>query len=155
MTRVFMALLVAPLCLGIVRNARSDNTADVAPANFPLLQSLTCPELLLRGCCDNYCPKPQPYITCFCHRCGTDDYCRKPYPCIVRFCGGCPDCYTRKPYPDLCRPLASDYFTCAAGNAECAESGDCLSDSHETCAEFTTGPIEGTEVSSTCKSSGH
>jgi hypothetical protein len=116
-----IAILAATVCLGIVGVASADEPTGVA-SSFNPLRSLTCPEALLRGCCDNYCPKPLPCVNYICCICGPDDYCGKPCPCVRCFWGCCPDCYCRKPCPDLCRPLAADYFTCAGSSVRCAGS---------------------------------
>lgn len=58
-------------------------------------------------CCDDYCPKPAPCITCLAPSCCPDTYCRKPIPCIVCGpCGGGCDNYCRKPLPCFCWPVA-------------------------------------------------
>jgi hypothetical protein len=67
---------------------------------------------LLRGCPDDYCPKPMPGVPCI--RCGEpDDYCRKPCPHIIRLsaCGG-PNDYDRKPCPPPCRPMCTSNYVC-------------------------------------------
>lgn len=77
-------------------------------------RSLVCPDVLLRGCCCIYCPKPLPCVRCLCCCC-PDDYCCKPCPCVRCYQGGVCDCYCPKPCPVLCRPIAADYYTCEAG----------------------------------------
>ncbi len=85
-------------------------------ATGPILRkcSLVCPDILLRGCCSIYCPKPMPYVPCVCCCC-PDDYCCKPCPCIPCYRGGVCDCYCPKACPILCRPIVADYYTCEAG----------------------------------------
>ena len=121
---ILTASFAAAMSIGLVRLALADEPASVAPATLPL-QALTCPGVLLRGCCDIYCPKPLPCFACYCRDCGTDDYCEKPCPWVPCFRGcGTGYCYCCKPCPDLCRPLAADYFTCAQRSAACACSGE-------------------------------
>jgi hypothetical protein len=117
MRQVILTLLATLLCVAMVRPAHSTEPASAAPAALPL-QSLTCPDALLRRCCDCYCSKPQPSITCFCRGCCGFDYCRKPCPCVSCFHGGCGECYCRKACPDLCRPLAADYFFICVGSGD-------------------------------------
>ncbi len=117
------ASIAAVFYIGLLRIAAADELFGVERSICPV-QALTCPEALLRRCCDIYCPKPLPCLTRICHGCGKDDYCGKPRPCVPCFRGCCPtDCYCRKPCPDLCRPLAADYFICDAGSVGSAESG--------------------------------
>ncbi len=92
----------------------ADHSDEVASSLYPV-HALTCPDALLRGCCGNYCPKPTPCIYCLCHGCGPDHYCRKPCPTIRCFQHGCGVGYCAKPCPDLCRPLAGDFFICVPG----------------------------------------
>lgn len=89
--------------------------AEHTSGTMPLLhsfQALTCPDTLLRGCCDAYFPKSMPCITNICCGSGPDAFCRKPCPFVSRFSGGCGDAYCPKPCPDLCRPLFADLFVC-------------------------------------------
>ena len=89
----------------------ADELVEPKQAFYPF-QTMVCPDALLRACCDLYCSKPQPCIPCFVNGCGVA-YCPKPLPCIPCYIGGCTaDCYCPKPCPDLCRPIASDYFRC-------------------------------------------
>ena len=104
--------------------AALNEPAAVERRIYPL-QAMTCPDALLRGCCDDLLPKaacralPASVVHAV-----EDDYCRKPCPCVPCFRGCCTtDCYCRKPCPDLCRPLAADYFTCASRGAACGEFG--------------------------------
>jgi hypothetical protein len=73
---------------------------------------LTCPDVLLRSCCNNYCPKPLPCSGAHFFGCG-ECYCGKPCPSPKCFPNdrSCMD-YCRKPCPDLCRPLSADFFQC-------------------------------------------
>ena len=150
MRQVFLiASLAAILSIGLVRLSPADEPSKVAPATLPV-QALICPDALLRGCCDSYCPKPLPCITCFCRSCGTDDYCKKPCPWVPCFRGCCTgDCYCCKPCPDLCRPLAADYFTCAQRSAACAESGAFAPFSAQSAvnSDVANGPLIRAEVS--------
>jgi hypothetical protein len=69
------------------------------------------PDLLLRGCPDDYCLKPCPRLKCL--PCGLpDDYCRKPCPRLKCLPCGLPDDYCRKPCPNLCRPIWPGFYTC-------------------------------------------
>jgi hypothetical protein len=118
------AAIITTCCLVVLASGArcalaADEPGDIQRALYPV-HALTCPQYLLRGCCCNYCPKPLPCLHCFGHCCGPDDYCAKPYPCIWCYRGSCcGDCYCCKPCPDLCRPLAADYFTCAMGSDAC------------------------------------
>lgn len=103
-----------------------DQASGVTPSRYPI-KALTCPDSLLRGCCGVYCPKPTPCVSGFCRGCGPDAYCRKPCPCIPCFRGGCGVTYCPKPCPDLCRPLAADFFICAPRSNGCAGQGACAS----------------------------
>jgi hypothetical protein len=145
---ILTASLAATLCIGLVRLAPADDPASIAPADLPL-RALICPDALLRGCCDTYCPKPLPCITRFRRGCGTDDYCKKPCPWVSCIHGCCADCYCCKPCPDLCRPMAADYFTCAERSAACAKSGAFASKSAQSAAfsEVANSRIERAEVS--------
>ncbi len=117
------ASLAVAHCMGLIGVAAAEESLGVERSISPM-QALTCPSALLRGCRDIYCPKPLPCISRFCHGCGKDDYCGKPIPCVPCYRGCCrPECYFRKPGPDLCRPLAAEYYTCEAGTAGCRESG--------------------------------
>jgi hypothetical protein len=117
------AFIVVALCSGLLRIATAEEPLGVERSIYPV-RALSCPDALLRGCCDIYCPKPLPCLTCICHGCCKDDYCDKPSPCVPCYRGcSVPDCYNRKPCPVLCRPLAADYFTCAVGSAGCADLG--------------------------------
>ena len=104
--------------------AAEESAGEQRPIQSP--STATCPNALLRACCDVYCPKPQPCISSLHVVCGKDDYCRKPCPC-VRCLGGCcaTDSYCRKPCPNLCRPLVAEFFTCASCGDEYAGSTDC------------------------------
>jgi hypothetical protein len=124
MRQIAIALISAQLYLGLARIASCDEPASGAPTILPL-QSLTCPEALIKGCCDTYCPKPQPCITCYCPTYGANCYCRKPCPCVTCFRAVCGLCYCPKPCPNLCRPLAADFFTCAEGRPGCAQATGC------------------------------
>jgi hypothetical protein len=118
----FTACSLIGLTIGAAASAAAEEPASVERPLHPV-QALTCPECLLRGCCDTHYPKPLPCLHCLGHWCGPDDYCSKPCPsiwCYHRFCRT--DSYCRKPCPALCRPIAGDYFTCAEGSAACAES---------------------------------
>jgi hypothetical protein len=117
-----LSVVVVGVYFGLTLAATASESDGAARSLYPS-QALTCPEALLRGCCDAYCSKPQPCVSCFCRTCGVNGYCCKPCPCvpIYRTCCG-PDCYCRKPFPDLCRPLWADYITCAGWGAACAHS---------------------------------
>jgi hypothetical protein len=148
--RARLSFVVVGACLGLTLVATANESDVVARSLYPS-QAWTCPEALLRGCCDTYCPKPQPCISCFCRTCGVDVYCCKPCPCvpIYRACCG-PDCFCRKPCPDLCRPLAADYFSCAGWCATCADS--CVSPEKMALPTVpptaAAGPTEGLGISS-------
>jgi hypothetical protein len=147
----FVAVVVA---VGFCRVTAAE-PGGLARSLYPL-QALTCPEALLRGCCEKYCRKPQPCPPCFCHGCAKDDYCCKPCPCISNYHGGCAaDCYGRKPCPELCRPLFADYFTCAGQSAGCTDSGtDCWSATPSTVlSDVAGGPTEGHDNSSASSTS--
>ncbi len=124
---ILTAFLATIFNCGLTRIAPADEPTSVTPKTLPL-RALTCPETLLRGCCDTYCPKPLPCVKCFYRDCGPDDYCEKPCPGALCFRGCCTaDRYCCKPCPDLCRPLAADYFSCVQRSAACAESQACAS----------------------------
>ena len=114
------ALLMGLLCIAAVGDSYASDASNATGRIYPLWM-LTCPEALLRGCCDTYCPKPQPRVPAFCRGCGCDTYCPKLCPLVPHYCGGCGDRYCAKPCPELCRPIAADYFSCAAGSAGCVE----------------------------------
>jgi hypothetical protein len=118
--QLFPPALFVAICLGVADRSSAQQPAAVGPNIYPY-QALTCPTALLQSCCDNYCRKPLPCITDFCTARLPDDYCAKPCPCVPCYPGYCnADCYSRKPWPDLCRPLAADYYTCCSWNANCA-----------------------------------
>jgi hypothetical protein len=101
---------------GTVRNSAAQPPALQAWEDFSS-QPLTIPTALLRACCDDYCRKPQPCISGVCTPWCPHTYCRKPCPSLPFFSIHTErDCFCRKPLPDVCRPLAVDHFTCAAGN---------------------------------------
>jgi hypothetical protein len=113
--------IAAIFAIALCGVAAAQEAAGVDRNVYPR-QALTCPDALLRGCCDIYCPKPIPCVSCFSFGCGKDDYCRKPYPCIPCLNTWCTSgCYCKKPFPDLCRPLAADYFICAGWGTACGE----------------------------------
>jgi hypothetical protein len=147
----FVAVLVA---VGFCGVTSADESGSLARSIYPL-QALTCPEALLRGCCDKYCPKPQPCLPCFCHGCAKDDYCCKPCPCILNYHGGCAaDCYCRKPCPELCRPLFSDYSTCAGYGVGCTGMGtNPYTATPPALSEAAKDPIEGRDNSSVSSAS--
>jgi hypothetical protein len=149
MRPVLTVFFAAQLYVGLVDGAHCDQPASAAPPNFAL-HSLSCPEALLRGCCSVYCPKPQPYIRCFYRDCATGDYCRKSCPCVPCFSGCWPDCYFRKPFPELCRPIAADYFRCAESSAPYDSSDACVSTAPLSTAPAaaTVSPAEGADISS-------
>lgn len=118
MSRVLGIALIVALASGTVRIARSGEPVSDPPRNVPHA-SLVCPDVLLRACCDDYCPKRPPCIPCYNRCCGCDDYCGKRSPCIPCYQGGSCDCYCPKPCPELCRPLIADYFTCSNGPTAC------------------------------------
>lgn len=105
--------------IGFAAAEESDNV----PRSIYPVNALTCPNSLLRACCDIYCPKPLPCIKPFCRGCRKDDYCSKPCPRIECYCRTCSsNCYCGKPCPDLCRPIAADYFVCVKRCSGCALS---------------------------------
>jgi hypothetical protein len=69
---LLIASLAATFCVGLFRMASADEPTGVAPTIYPL-PALTCPDALLRGCCDAYCPKPLPCIRGLCLGRGPDD----------------------------------------------------------------------------------
>jgi hypothetical protein len=100
--------------------ASAQGSADGLQSVYPH-QAMVGPDKLLRACCDFYCPKPQPCIPFYTSGCGVP-YCPKPLPCIPCFTSGCSaDCYCRKPCPDLCLPIAADFYHCAVKRAMCAK----------------------------------
>jgi hypothetical protein len=114
---------IAVILCGLFVKFAAAQEAAVPQSIYPL-HALTCPDALLRGCCNIYCPKPTPCIKPFCHGCCKDCYCSKPFPCTPCYCrAGTSYCYCNKPCPDLCRPIASDYFTCVEKSAGCTPSG--------------------------------
>jgi hypothetical protein len=106
--RILKVTLVSILGLGL---------AVPCLAGSPDGRPCACQELgsgphdVLRGCPDDYCPKPFPrfwHLTCG----EADDYCPKPFPRFWHLpCGG-PDDYCYKPMPRIDRPLALDYYKC-------------------------------------------
>jgi hypothetical protein len=118
MRRISLEVLIALLILhGLPLSTHAAEPVGVESAWLPA-HSLVCPNSLLGGCCDCYCPKPQPCIRCYCQCCGPCDYCKKPFPWIPCYpCSYHGGCYCPKPCPDPCRPLAADFFTCSTGNA--------------------------------------
>jgi hypothetical protein len=122
----FLAFIAMAACVGMVHVAVGQQPNGGTTLFYPS-QQLTSPEVLLHGCCDDYCRKPMPCLNDFCATPLGDVYCRKPCPCVPCFPSYCGhDCYCRKPYPDLCRPLAADFFTCArpeAGSFDAWRSG--------------------------------
>jgi hypothetical protein len=121
MRRVLLLILcVGMLAGGGLRSAFATEPAAAPESIYPS-QQLVCPTELLGGCCGVYCPKPMPCIRCF-FGCRCDDYCSKPIPCVPCYRESCTAYrYCGKPCPDLCRPLAADFFTCAGLNADCAK----------------------------------
>jgi hypothetical protein len=108
------------LCSIFVELAAAQEPSSVPQSIYPW-HAFVCPDALLRGCCNIYCPKPIPCIKAFCRGCCKDCYCSKPYPCIPCYCRtGTSYCYCNKPGPDLCRPIAADYFTCVERRDGCA-----------------------------------
>ena len=76
-------------------------------------ETIVCPNDLLCACCNIYCQKPQPCIPCFASGCGVT-YCPKPLPRVHCFAIACSaHCYCPKPCPNLCQPIAADYYRCA------------------------------------------
>jgi hypothetical protein len=108
-SRIVLVALSSAVC---VRFAPAEEPPRAASAIFPL-HLMTYPESPFRGCCDYYCPKVRPCIAPRCFGCG-DCYCGKPRPGVACFSAGC-GCidYCRKPGPDLCRPIAADFYMCA------------------------------------------
>lgn len=145
MMRIPAGLLAVALCIGLVRMACCDEPTAVAPGIY-LLRDLTCPAPLLRGCCDNYCSKPLPGINYLCCICGPDDYCCKPLPCIPCFRGCCPDDYCSKPCPDLCRPIAADFYSCNGWNAGCAVPFSSNSVQSAVTSDVSNNRVDGAEV---------
>jgi hypothetical protein len=116
------ASCVIAVCTVLVSFAAAQESDAVFPSIYPV-NDLTCPNTLLRGCCPIYCPKPMPCIEAFCRGCRKDDYCSKPCSCIPCYCRtGTSYCYCGKPCPDLCRPIAADYFQCVKRCAGCADA---------------------------------
>jgi hypothetical protein len=114
-------LLTVWVCLACASLATAQEPAAPPCSLYPL-QKLVCPNDLLRACCDTYCRKPQPCIPCFCSGCG-NCYCSKPLPCIPCFDVGCTShCYDEKPCPNLCQPIAADFYRCVSGRTGCTES---------------------------------
>jgi hypothetical protein len=117
------AVLAATASIGLARIAHAQDASHLATPFFPS-HEMTCPQALLHGCCDNYCRKPMPCLHTFCVTPTGDTYCAKPCPCVPCFPSYCGcDCYCRKPFPDLCRPLAADFFVCPDPCAANAGSG--------------------------------
>jgi hypothetical protein len=112
--RLFVILPFATSAM-LIASLMSAEEPQVAPRSLYPLNSLVCPNAILRGCCCVYCPKPVPCVRYLCCCC-PNDYCSKPLPCLPCYLGGCCDCYCRKPCPCLCRPIATDYFSCDAGS---------------------------------------
>jgi hypothetical protein len=110
-------------CLAVACATEAQEPLDAQGSPYPL-QTLVCPDGLLRACCPIYCPKPQPCIPCFVNGCGVA-YCPKPLPCIPCFVGRSADCYCPKPCPNLCRPIAADYYRCVEKHCECAGQASC------------------------------
>lgn len=145
MMRIWVGLVAVALCVGLFRMACSEEPTNIGPGIYPL-RELTCPTPLLRSCCDNYCSKPLPGINCPCCICGPDDYCCKPLPFIPCFRGCCPDCYGSKPCPDLCRPIAADYYSCDGWSAGCAAPFFPGSVESAVPSEVSDSMLDGTEV---------
>jgi hypothetical protein len=120
MMRLVLTCFAFAFCGVLVPAAAAEDAVDVPRSPYPL-DALTCPDVLLRGCCNIYCSKPLPCIQPFCRSCCKDCYCDKPCPCIPVYCRGVSSyCYCCKPCPDLCRPIAADYFNCVERSAGCA-----------------------------------
>jgi len=150
-----LSIVVVAVCLVLTPVATADESDGVARSLYPL-QALTCPEPLLRGCCDKYCPKAQPCVHCFCHGCEKDVYCYKPCPCVPTYHGGCTaGGYCPKPCPDPCRPLFADYFTCAGYGAGCTGSSTnvCKADPPTALFEAANDPTTGRDNSSVSSAS--
>jgi hypothetical protein len=121
--KIVLAVCFVVTCFGGTCQSLGQPPVAAQQAIFPY-QNLVQPTCLVRGCCDNYCHKPLPWIPRYCNEPGCDTYCRKPCPCVPPFPWQCGiDDYCCKPFPDLCRPLAGDYFTCATGCDQCSETG--------------------------------
>ena len=135
-------ILAMMLCVKFSQFVVAEEPAGVEQSLYPW-HALVCPDALLRGCCDIYCPKPLPCKSCLCRGCGKVDYCGKPCPCVPCFRNHCTrDCYCRKQCPEPCRPLFCDYFTCPGWGAGCAKSASGgtkvalpAAQSEETCRE--------------------
>lgn len=110
-------------CLAVARATPAQEPLEAEGPSHPF-QTLVCPDDLLRACCPIYCRKPQPCITCFANGCGVA-YCQKPLPCIPCFVGYSADCYCPKPCPNLCRPIAANYYRCVEKHSECAGQPSC------------------------------
>ena len=119
--------------LTLARPTTAQEPVETQGSSYPF-QNFVCPDELLRACCPIYCRKPQPCIPCFVNGCGVA-YCPKPLPCIPCFAGYSADCYCPKPCPNLCRPIAADYYRCVEKRAECAGPAACDADSSHPAAE--------------------
>lgn len=96
-------ILAIAFCL-MADGPASAESPQVPERSIYRFESLVCPNLLLRACCNRYCPKPQPCIQVFSSGCGRK-YCPKPFPWIPCFPSGCSgNCYEPKSYPNLCVP---------------------------------------------------
>jgi hypothetical protein len=127
MIRAISRAVALAACVAVARSAAAQEPVEPPQSLYPF-QTLVCPDDLLRACCPIYCRKPQPCIPCFVNGCGVA-YCPKPLPCIPCFVGGCSaDCYCPKPCPNLCRPIAADYYRCVEKGAECAGPAACDAD---------------------------
>jgi hypothetical protein len=94
-------------------SARAAAGGECAPGSLGDKLECTRAAIFPFYCCDDYCRKPMPCITCP-GRCGCpDDYCRKPLPCITypSRCG-CPDDYCPKPLPCFCWPVSPSGTRC-------------------------------------------
>lgn len=137
MNRFLSPILLILLLVCGSPGLRADDPPDAAaPALLPR-QEFVCPDALLRGCCENYCSKPAPCLTGFCHDCKPDNYCAKPCPPVHCFHSDCGALYCSKPCPNLCRPLAADYYICVPSRPGRWWVGKCASQTANSTQEAT------------------